>query len=116
MRISDLLPYLSFFIAICVTGGGAIIFKQSYSKAASEIQDRVIAALKLEIETLNTRIKACQDETARLSSILETIQAALKSKGIHITIDGDMVIIEESESKATVTKRAITVKQQIKED
>lgn len=93
MNIQDLLPWLSLFLTLCVAFGGAFVFRQNYSKTASEIQDRVIAALKLENGTLETRVKHCEQETSNLRQLIETIQSALKQRGIHITIDGDMVTI-----------------------
>ena len=104
---SEILPYLSLFLTVCVAVGGALAYRQSYIKTAGEIQNRVIAALKEETEVLTKKIDHCEKEISRQSQIIETIQTALKAKGIDLTINGDTVVIEETVSgtrKTTVKK------------
>lgn len=107
MQIVDLIPYLSAFLGLCISIGGAFAFKQSYSKTVSDIQERVIGALNKEIETLNRKIETCEEDITRQQRVIETIQEALKSQGIIIKIDGDIVTIEEAATRKTTVRKTV---------
>lgn len=107
MEPANLIPYASALIGLIITVASVLAFRQSYSKSIGEIQNRVIDALKEETSVLTKKIEHCEKEIDRQNLIIETIQTALKARGIDITINGDIVTIEETVSgtrKTTVKK------------
>lgn len=97
--LNTILPYLSLFLALCVTVGGVFAYRQNYAKTASEIQERVINTLKTEADSLRLHVNDCEKEIERLKQTIETILAALKKQGIYVTIDGDMILIEDKSGR-----------------
>lgn len=96
MSINDIIPWLSLFFSGCVAVGGFIAYRFSYNKTSGEIQERVIGALKTETETLRTQVADHEKEIARLRGVIETVKEALSKEGIRITIDGEMVMIQDA--------------------
>src|SRR5436853_396952 len=92
-------------ISLLLTIGGLLegfyAFKSSMSRAANEVQEHVINAFESEITNLHQRLEDLKDENTRLWLIIETICAALKSRGMAITIDGDMVSIRDTSGSST---------------
>jgi hypothetical protein len=104
-QIISFLPYLGSILAIGITIGGLIIgLRGGYSKAAGEIQERVISALKEEVEGLNKKVNEMEKDRDRQSSILSTIRYALKQRGLKITIEGEFVTLSESGNSSKVTR------------
>lgn len=91
--MSEPLTIVNLFMTICLAIGGIAAYRQGFARASGEVQERVISALQHEIEALHSRINALEKENSRLSYIITTICSALKQRGIHITIDGDVVSI-----------------------
>ncbi len=73
------------------------------TRTANEVQERVIHALETEIANLRARLDDFKDENTRLRLILETICVALKSRGLAVTINGDMVSIHDTHGDSTTT-------------
>lgn len=103
MNLATLLPYLSVFIALCVTVGGLFAIRQGYNKQAGEIQDRIIEALKTQNEAQERQIATCEKEIARLKRVVKTIQIALKRRGLEIEIDSDGITLIDNQSRQTRT-------------
>jgi len=95
------LSMFNLFMTLCLLIGGVIAYRHGIARTANEVQERVISALQSEMEVLQTRIAALEKENARLSELLATIRSALKRRGIHITIDGDIISISSSPGYAT---------------
>lgn len=95
------LSVLNLFMTICLLAGGVIAYRHGIARTANEVQERVISALQSEMEILQTRISTLEKENTRLSELLMTIRSALKRRGIHITIDGDMISIHSSPTHTT---------------
>lgn len=91
-------------IALCAIGGGLVAFFRSRKAEVVKIQDETITALQQQIDTIKARQESLEKENLRLRQIIETIQEALKQRGIHITIDGDLVTIKENNT-TTMHKR-----------
>lgn len=104
MNINDILPWLSLFFTACIGVGGFVAYRFSYNKTSGEIQERVISALKAETETLRSQVEGCEKEISRLKGIIETVQEALSKEGIRITIDGEMVMIQDDHQKKAYTR------------
>ncbi len=83
-------------------------FRYSIARTSSEIQERVIHALQSEIQSLQDRIAAIEKENVRLQQIVGIIKAALKKRGVTVTIDGDLVSIHDEKSGDTTQASRIT--------
>lgn len=103
MFFNQFLPVFSIALTLLAICGGFVAFRQSYSKQSSEIQAQTIDALKIRVETLEGQATSDTKELARLRQLLVTIRHALKLRGLHIEIDGDVVTIIDAggQSKST---------------
>lgn len=89
------LSILNLSMTICLVIGGFIAYHHGFARTANEVQERVINALQSEIQALHDRIAALEKENTRLNYTITTICTSLKQRGIHVTIDGDMVSIHD---------------------
>jgi hypothetical protein len=104
--ITDFLLYLGGILGVGITIGGLVIaVRTGYSKAASDIQERVISALKEREELLSRRIEDLERNESRQNSIISTIRYALKQRGLKITIEGDFVTLSEASGKSSKVTR-----------
>src|SRR5260370_22717311 len=105
--MSDFYTTLSVISLLLTIGGligGFYAFRSGMARTANEVQERVINALESEITNLRQRLDDMKDENVRLRLIIETICAALKSRGLAVTIDGDMGSIPDAQvSTTTIT-------------
>jgi|SRR5436853_2537924 len=84
-------------LIVCI---GAYFASKSMSKSknnedANNAQQRAINAMNVEIDMLNRRVDDTAKDNTRLKQTIDTICSALKRKGLLITVDGDLVNIEE---------------------
>ncbi len=91
----DPLSLLNLIISIALVVGGFVAYKHGFARTANEVQERVIHALESEIQALHDRISALEQENTRLNQTITTICSALKQRGIHVTIDGDIVHLHD---------------------
>ncbi len=89
------LSLINLVITLCLTVGAVAAYRHGFTRTANEVQERVIHALQSEIQTLHDRIGALEKENSRLGYTLTTMCQALKQRGIHVTIDGDIVSIQD---------------------
>jgi hypothetical protein len=75
--------------------GGVLAYHHGFARTANEVQERVIHLLQSEIGALQDRIDALEKENTRLSQVIMTIRTSLKRRGLHITIDGELVNIRD---------------------
>lgn len=106
--MNELLPYLNLSMVVLIALGGVMAFRYSIARTSSEIQERVIHALQSEIQSLQDRIAAIEKENVRLQQIVGIIKAALKKRGVTVTIDGDLVSIHDEKSGDTTQASRIT--------
>lgn len=97
---------LSFIVASFV----AIISARSISRVkigeeANKAQQRLLNTMKDEIASLRRKVDDTAKDNSRLHHTIQTIVAALKKRGIMVTIDGDMVNIADGNGKASTTVR-----------
>jgi hypothetical protein len=85
--------------------GGFYMVKSGVGKTTSEAQSSTINAMQAEMSILKTRIDDERKENIRLGHVIDTICAALKSKGIIISISGEMITIDIDEHKKSTTIR-----------
>lgn len=82
-------------IGILLLIGGYMAFRSSHGQQTGNIQAQAIDALKAELEAVQRRIDVVERENTRLHLTINLIKSALKQRGLHVTIDGDMVTIED---------------------
>ncbi len=86
-------PILLLFLAI----GGYIGLKSGLAKAATEVQERVRAALHDENELLRNQVKRLENENKRLDGLMLLIVTALKkTRGIELEVDDDIVTLRDA--------------------
>lgn len=102
---------LSIVNLLFLIGGsiGAILFTRRGRKVEIvHIQDETIVALEQQIKAIKDKLTDLERDKFRLQQIIETIQAALLKRGIHVTIDGDLVIV--SDTKVSVSAKTQTTR------
>lgn len=110
--LSNFLPVLSIVVSICVVIGGFIAFRSGYASTTADVQDKVITALKIQIEALEKQVDTSAKEITKLKRVMITIQSVLTQRGLHITVDDETITLREDASKQTTTTIQITSSQQ----
>jgi len=100
--ISALAGVLGFGIAAAVA---FFAVKNGTMKSANDAQSSAINAMQTEIQTLRERVDDTEKENIRLEQTMQTICVALEKKGFVITIQGEMVNIEDKRSSRSTTTR-----------
>lgn len=97
-----------FIIAIV---GGFYLIKSGLGKTVSKANQEAInalqatiIALQTDLSTMNRKIEEVTKDKVRLEQTIDTICAALKIKGMVITIQGEMVHLEDRNGKTTSTR------------
>lgn len=125
----NFLPILNLVLQIGGLVGGIVgsisMFRHGYKIEVARIANDTIQtlqnnieALKGQIETLKGQIETLAEkqtaldmENVHLRQIIETIKAALSKRGIFITIDGEMITIQEKDgTTSTLRKRPTSTK------
>ena len=91
----DLLTLFNVLITLGLIIGSFVAYRRGFAQTANEVQERVINALQHEIQTLHDRIAALEQENARLDQTIALICSVLKRRGIHVTVEGDIVNIHD---------------------
>ena len=86
----------NFIITLLIIVGGYIALRSGKHRTAGEIQSQVIDALKAELETLQRRMDALEKENTRLTQIMSLIKQALRTRGLTISIEGELVTISDN--------------------
>jgi hypothetical protein len=95
------LSVISLLLTIGGLLGGFFAFRNGMTATANEVQERVINALESEIASLRERQDDMKEENIRLRLIIDAICAALKTRGLAVTIDGHMVSIHDTSGGTT---------------
>ena len=104
----DYVNFLYIGILVIIVLVGLFAFRKEQSKQASEIEKRVLAALKEELQGLQRRITQLEEENTQLSDTLRVVKNLLRQRGLMIIISGDTVTIEEDTTSAPGRKRSIS--------
>jgi len=105
--MNDIFTIINLLLTIGLAAGGAIAFKAGFSKAASEVQERVINALETENESQRERIKDLEQRYERLDQIIGTMCEALKKRGLIISVDGNIVNISDGSHTQSVRIKGV---------
>lgn len=101
----NFLGIINLVVTIGLVIGGLLAYQHGFARTANEVQERVIHALQSEIGALQDRILALEKENTRLNQVIMTIRMSLKRRGLHITIDGELVSIHDRAGHLTQTTR-----------
>jgi len=86
--------------------GGYFVFKQNQRITTIKIQDETIKALNDKIDIIESKILDLERENTQQKYVINTIQAALKQRGILVTIDGDLVTISDASGSHSIARRS----------
>jgi cell division protein FtsB len=107
-RISDLLQILSASAGILGFGIACVVaffaIKNGTLKSANDAQSSAINALQSEMLVLQKRVDDAEQENAKLNQTIDTICAALKKLGLIVTVQGEIVSIEDKRGRSTTTR------------
>lgn len=114
-RVMDLLSLLSTgagLISLGITLVGAFfIIKSGRLQSANTAQSSAISALQSEMTILRGRVEDKDKENAQLTQkinhlelTIDTICAALKKRGLIISVQGEMVNIEDKRGNSTTAR------------
>jgi hypothetical protein len=81
--------------------GGFYVVRSNVTKSASEAQQSAITAMQSELSTLRNRVTDTERDNVRCQQIVQTISAALRARGVVISIQGEMVNIREGRNTTT---------------
>lgn len=78
--------------------------KNGVLQSANQAQNSAISAMRTEMETLRERVEDAEKENQRLEQIIDTIYIALKKRGLVITVQGEMINIQDKRGGSTTTR------------
>lgn len=78
--------------------------KDDSVKKATEAQAKTIDAMQSRLDVQSSSIDEMRKDNIRLQLIIETISSALKSMGLIVTIEGEMIKIKDNNNNSTVTR------------
>ncbi len=103
----NLLTALNVLVTLMVVLGAFMAYHHGFARTVSDVQTRVISAMQHEIDTFHSRLATLEKENTRLSQVISTIRAALKQRGLRITIEGELVSIHDRTGNVTQTTRIV---------
>jgi len=103
-NIYQALSLINLIFLVCGSIGGYFAFRHSARIGTVNIQHDTIEALQARVETLEGEIESLKKENTRKDYILETIQEALRQRGILVTISGDLVTLTDANGSTHVVK------------
>src|SRR2546430_6429902 len=71
-------------------------------KRAKEANKETIESMQKHIDSLKERMGEAEKDNTKMHQTIGVIYSALKSRGIYITIDGDMVHIKDNGNSTTI--------------
>lgn len=109
MDITNIIPGITGWPATLLSLFGIIVYgwyiqKSSKGKAesiATKAYEAAIKAMNIHTEVLGKRLDEAEKESTKLNHIISTIYAALRARGIFVTIDGEMITIRDNGGSTT---------------
>lgn len=80
------------------------IVRNKVEDATSKAQNDAIAAMQEEIASLRRKVEDITKDNTKLKQTIDTICSALKIRGMFITIQGEMIHVEDRNGKTTTTR------------
>lgn len=104
----DFPTYLNIVLIICLTVGGFFAFRNGRSEALARGQKDTIGMLEQRTKALESKINDLEKQNTVQQHIIDTITSALKQKGMIVTIDGDMVTIQDAQGRRSTHRKHTT--------
>ena len=86
--------------------------EQKAEEIARQATQEAISAMQTHINILRERMKDSEEENIRIKHEMEAIYAALKARGIYITVDGKMVHVSDNRGTSTTIHISDTAKEE----
>lgn len=96
--IDAISPYINLIYLILLGGivvGGIFAVRKGYSKETQEAMERLNATLDGEIKVLRRRVDDLEQERSTQDRVIATIRRVLKEYHLRITIQGDVVTVND---------------------
>src|SRR5258708_17759579 len=106
----DFLNILYTILMICGAAGGIVAFIASRKTKIFEIQHQTIGAMQEQLDVIERKVEGLETENTRLTLVIDTIQSALKQKGIIISINGEMVTITDTSGTSSSLRKPAPAK------
>ncbi len=103
---------LNTILLVCILIGGLFAIRSGKRGELLKFQKETIEALQQRIDALEGKVADFEKENVIQRHIIDTITSALKQRGMVITIDGDMVTIQDSQGMSQHRKRGTITTQQ----
>ena len=85
-------------LMVCLIIGSYMAIRSGKGQQAGTLQSQAIQALQAELDSFKRRIDVLEKETVRLTTIITLIKTALRKHGWIVSIDGEMVTIENNQN------------------
>lgn len=102
---ANFLPWLSVVLALCVFIGGIFAIRNGQQTQLVKFQKDTNDALKSRIDVLEAKIADFEKENIVQRHIIDTITSALAQRGMVVTLQGDMVTIQDDTGMSQHRKR-----------
>lgn len=99
--VTYVIPYINTILAIMLGIGMFVSLRGGYSKQAGEIQEKVIAALKEQIEALERHVESDKEEITKLKLVFEALQYTLRQRGIEMVMNGETITLTDTQKRVT---------------
>lgn len=86
--------------------GGIFAFKNARKSGIILIQDQTIVALNQRLDAQDKEIEALKNKNVYLEQVIETINLAMKKRGVVISVDGEMVTFTDAVGRSSTVRRA----------
>jgi len=70
-------------------------------KRAKEANKETIESMQKHIDSLKERMGEAEKDNMKLKHLFDTVNAALKARGLYVAVDGDMIHLHETHGTST---------------
>lgn len=97
--------FISFILMLCVAFvASKSLARSKVEDATSKAQNNAIEAMQGEIASLRRKVDDITKDNTKLQQTIDTICSALKIRGMVISIQGELIHIEDRNGKTTTTR------------
>ena len=106
--LNQITPLLQSILLIAALVGSVFVFKNTRKSGIVKIQSDTIEAQQQQIDTLKDQVDLLTKKYVQLDYTFEIVKDALKKKGIVITIDGDLISLQEGHKQTVIRNKPKT--------
>ncbi len=115
--LNSIVTIFTFLVGIAGILGTAFMYRNTRKGGVAQEQKETMEAMRQRIDTLEGEVNslekkyiAMEKDKNQLTGVIETICAALKQKSIFLTIEGEMITIEDNRAHTRNVVRKSTRK------